>query len=93
MASHRSHVATQLHVTVRYFASARAAAGTDSETLTLAPGATVADLVATLAHRDERLAAVLRRCSYLRDGTAVRELNAALGSGQTLDVLPPFAGG
>lgn len=86
-------LATQLDVTVRYFASARAAAGTESETVTLAPGATIADLVATLPNRHERLSAVLARCSYLRDGTAVRDLGAPLASGQTIDVLPPFAGG
>jgi sulfur-carrier protein len=82
-----------LQVTVRYFAAARAAAGVDSETMTLRPGTTVAELVKTLAGRGERLANVLNRCSYLRDGVAVRDESVALGSHDTLDVLPPFAGG
>ena len=80
-------------MTVRYFAAARAAAGAESETLTLRPGATVAELVGDLAVRGARLAAVLSRCSYLCDGIAVRDDTTALRSGVTIDVLPPFAGG
>jgi molybdopterin synthase sulfur carrier subunit len=80
-------------VTVRYFAAARAAAGADSETVTLRPGTTVAQLVESLAVRGESLADVLNRCSYLRDGIAVRDETLALRCGDTIDVLPPFAGG
>ncbi|TXI55375.1 MoaD/ThiS family protein [Mycolicibacter arupensis] len=80
-------------VTVRYFAAARAAAGTDSEAVTVPHGAGVAALVEDLAGRNERLAAVLRRCSYLRDGVAVRDHEAPLRPGETVDILPPFAGG
>ncbi|QUR68862.1 MoaD/ThiS family protein [Mycobacterium spongiae] len=82
-----------IQVTVRYFAAARAAAGADSEVVALRPGATVAELVDGLALRDERLAAVLSRCSYLCDGIAVRSNDIALSGGVTIDVLPPFAGG
>ncbi|MGA9362602.1 MAG: MoaD/ThiS family protein [Mycobacterium sp.] len=82
-----------LLVTVRYFAAARAAADADSETMTLRPGTTVAELVKTLAGRGELLANVFNRCSYLRDGVAVRDETIALRSGDTIDVLPPFAGG
>lgn len=80
-------------VTVRYFAAARAAAGTESECVEMPAGATVAELVDVLAARNDELASVLRRCSYLRDEIAVRDLSTELGAGQTLDVLPPFAGG
>lgn len=80
-------------VTVRYFAAARAAAGMESETVTVPPGGTVADLIDDLADRNARLATVLGRCSYLCDGIAVRVYATALHSGQTIDVLPPFAGG
>jgi sulfur-carrier protein len=83
----------RIHVTVRYFAAARAAAGADSETAVLSTGTTVAELVKTLAARDERLANVLNRCSYLHEGIAVRDETMALRSGETIDVLPPFAGG
>ena len=82
-----------IKVTVRYFAAARAAAGAESETLVVHPGTTVAELVERLAVRGTPLATVLSRCSYLCDGIAVRDETAALRSGHTIDVLPPFAGG
>ncbi|OBB69949.1 MoaD/ThiS family protein [Mycobacterium sp. 852014-50255_SCH5639931] len=82
-----------IQVTVRYFAAARAAAGAESETLVVRPGTTVADLVGRLTVRGSRLADVLSRCSYLCDGVAVRDETAALRAGNTIDVLPPFAGG
>ena len=78
---------------VRYFAAARAAAGAESETLVVRPGTTVAELVERLAVRGTQLATVLSRCSYLCDGIAVRDETAPLRSGDTIDVLPPFAGG
>ncbi|MEB3050412.1 MoaD/ThiS family protein [Mycolicibacter sp. MYC123] len=84
---------TGLAVTVRYFAAARAAAGVDSETVTVPAGTGVAELAETLAGRHERLGTVLLRCAYLRDGVAVRDHAAALSAGETVDVLPPFAGG
>ncbi|MBO0865991.1 MAG: MoaD/ThiS family protein [Mycobacterium sp.] len=84
---------TAIPVTVRYFAAARAAAGAESETITVRPGVTVAELVDGLAGRDARLATVLSRCSYLCDGIAVRDHSATLRAGETIDVLPPFAGG
>lgn len=84
---------TGIAVTVRYFAAARAAAGVESETVTVPSGATVADLIDDLAGRNAGLATVLSRCSYLCDGIAVRVHDIGLRSGQTIDVLPPFAGG
>lgn len=83
----------EMPVTVRYFAAARAAAGVESETVTLPAGATVGELVDGLAARGAQLATVLSRCSYLRDGIAVRDDAIALSAGDTVDVLPPFAGG
>lgn len=80
-------------MTVRYFAAARSAAGSDLETLTLGAGATVAELVGQLAGRGKELAQVLTRCSYLCDGMAVRDPQMVLSADQTIDVLPPFAGG
>jgi molybdopterin converting factor small subunit len=84
---------TRLRVTVRYFASARAARGSDAETLTVDAGTTVGELIDGLARRDEKLAAVLGRCSYLCDGMAVRDRSIRLRTGHIIDVLPPFAGG
>jgi sulfur-carrier protein len=83
-----------VNVTVRYFAAARAAAGVEVETVTVPSGATVDILLKTVrgAHGDD-LARVLDRCSFLLDEVAVRDRDATLHDGATLDVLPPFAGG
>jgi molybdopterin converting factor small subunit len=82
-----------LSLTIRYFAAARAAAGPESETIRVAQGTTVAALVDTLAERGPELAKVLMRCTFLCDGIAVRDDAMVLSDGQTIDVLPPFAGG
>ena len=84
---------TTVRVTVRYFAAARAAAGVEEEPLELAAGTTVAALTGILSARDAELARVLARCSYLVDGIAVRDHTIGLQNAQTVDVLPPFAGG
>ena len=91
-----SNQRAEIPVTVRYFAAARTAAGAESETVAVRPGATIAELVDGLARRNTRLATVLGRCSYLCDGIAVRDDTATsrrLRAGETIDVLPPFAGG
>lgn len=80
-------------VSVRFFAAAREAAGTDVDSVTLLPGTTVAGLISELCDQSDVLALVLQKCSYLCDGVAVRDRDVALRSDQTIDVLPPFAGG
>ncbi len=78
-------------VTVRFFAAARAAAGVAEEQ---ADAPTLAALVSGLsAGRGDRLAAVLGAASFLVDGLAWHDREAALPPGATVDVLPPFAGG
>ncbi len=81
-------------VTVRWFAAARAAAGVESEQVTVPVGTTVAILLKTVraAHGDD-LARVLDRCSFLLDEVAVRDRDLPLHDGAIVDVLPPFAGG
>ncbi len=81
-------------VTVRYYAAARAAAGVETESVELPPGATVDILLKTVraTHGDD-LARVLDRCSFLLDEVAVRDRELSLHDGALLDVLPPFAGG
>jgi len=80
--------------TVRYFAGAKAAAGTRQETVTLPAGATLADLVAAVAaDHGDALARVLAVSSLLLDETAVHDPAVPLPAGAVLDVLPPFAGG
>jgi sulfur-carrier protein len=85
--------ASTVGITVRFFAAARAAAGSDSEQLTVRSGATVGELVDGLGGRSRELARVLVRCSFLCDGVAVRDQAQPLQAGNTIDVLPPFAGG
>jgi molybdopterin converting factor small subunit len=84
---------TTTAVTVRYFAAARAAAGVEVEAVTVPTGTTVAGLVDELGARDTELARVLKRCSFLCDGIAVRDNAITLRAEQIIDVLPPFAGG
>jgi len=80
-----------LVVTVRYFAAARAAAGVTDER---AEAPTLAALLEQLsATRGQRLADVLVMASFLVDGLAWHDHEAALPPGATVDILPPFAGG
>ena len=79
-----------MDVRVRLFAAARAAAGRGE---TFAPSGSVESILAALTARHPDLAAVLPRCSYLVNGTAVHEMDTFVPDGSTLDVLPPFAGG
>jgi len=78
-------------LTVRYFAGARAAAGTSSETV---DATTLDDVLHLVADRHgERLALVLKSASFLVDSLACHDRSAVLPEGATIDVLPPFAGG
>lgn len=77
--------------TIRYFAGAAEAAGTDEEQL---DGSTVGEVLAAArrTHGDQ-LSEVLGRCSVLHAGRYVEEESTPVASGDTIDVLPPFAGG
>jgi molybdopterin converting factor small subunit len=78
-------------VTVRFFASARAAAGLAE---TVCSATTLAGLVDELAVLGEaQLVRILGVASFLVDGTVCRRPDAPLPDGSTVDVLPPFAGG
>ena len=76
---------------VRYFAGARAAAGTSEEKL---DAQTLDGMIeAAVALHGDRLARVLSSCSFLVDGLIWRDRTAPLPGEATVDVLPPFAGG
>ncbi len=80
-------------VSLHYWAGARAAAGTESETW---PAATIgAALAAARANRDPGFARVLSVCSLLVDGVVVTtdQLEVPLTASVVVEVLPPFAGG
>lgn len=74
---------------VRFFAAAEEAAGTAEE----ARDETTLDaLRAALIADHPGLGGVLPRCAVLVDG-ARRDDDAPLTGSETIDVLPPFAGG
>ncbi|HSK55839.1 MAG TPA: MoaD/ThiS family protein [Jiangellales bacterium] len=85
-----------MSVLVRYWASAREAAGTAEERV---DGSTLADVLDAVRHRHadrERFAEVLGVCSVLVDGEPAggRDPAAvAVAEGSEVDLLPPFAGG
>ena len=77
--------------TVRYFAAAAEAAGTEQEHV---DATTLGGLLAHLrAQHDARLTRVLEVSSILHDGRYVSDPATPLPDGAVLDVLPPFAGG
>jgi sulfur-carrier protein len=87
---------------VRYFAAARAAAGTEAETVTVPAGraCTRQDVEALLVRAHPQpppgqppLAEVLARSSFLLDGIACPDPATPVPAGAVLDVLPPFSGG
>jgi molybdopterin converting factor small subunit len=69
---------------VRFFAAARTAVGADSIDV---DAVTIGD---ALARWDDP---AIARCSFLVNGVATTDRDHALVDGDTLDVLPPFAGG
>ena len=83
-------------VTVHYWASARAAAGTAEERV---PAGTLAELLDEIGrrHRDsDRFDDVIASCSILVGETPVGSRDHAelvLHPGDTVELLPPFAGG
>lgn len=80
-------------VTIRYWAAAKDAAGVPEETVaaaTLGEALTVA--VANRAS-DAPLRNVLKRSSFLVNGTRVRAEETPLEDGAVIEILPPFAGG
>ncbi|MFD0691590.1 MoaD/ThiS family protein [Actinomadura fibrosa] len=82
--------------TIRYWAAAKAAAGTAEEPY---DAATLDEAIAAAARRDGRDGAfrrVLDRSSFLVDGAPVGtrpHASVALPEGGVVEVLPPFAGG
>lgn len=76
--------------TIRYWAAARAAAGTPEEPY---DGRTLADVIrAAEARHGPELARVLAVASFLVDGRRA-DRSFVLRDDATVEVLPPFAGG
>ena len=83
-------------VTVRYWASARSAAGVAEESV---PAGSLADVLAEIhrRHRDrDRFGDVISTCSILIGETPVGSRDHAdvrVDAGDSVEFLPPFAGG
>lgn len=86
-------------VLVRYWAAARAAAGVDHDTIEVGDGTTLAEVLAEVRKlRADRpkLSGVISVCSILvgdRPVGATAPVDVPLRPGDTVELLPPFAGG
>lgn len=86
-------------VTLRYWAAARAAAGAAEEQVDVAGPVPLADLIAGALARhgdSERLARILGSCSVLVGDQPIGTADPAgvlVTPGQSVEFLPPFAGG
>lgn len=86
--------------TVRLFAAAAEAAGTEQLSVEVGDGVGLSELLGRLpglAEPDSSgtpdLTHVLDRCSFLINGVRSTPSTALLRPGDQLDVMPPFAGG
>jgi molybdopterin converting factor small subunit len=89
---------TSSAITVRYWASARAAAGVETDDLPVTGALTLTDVVRRAAslHPGTRLPGVLEACSVLVGDQPVKSRDpedVMVRPGQTVEFLPPFAGG
>ena len=85
-------------ITVRYWASARAAAGVNTDEIPVRGPLSLTDVVrrAVALHPDTRLPQVLEACSVLVGDQPVGSLrpdDVMVRPGQSVEFLPPFAGG
>lgn len=85
------------HIRVRYWAGAKAAAGTAEDLLPTEESLTLAEVVRRSAElHPGRLVDVLAICSTLVDDRQAKSSDPAttlVRPGQTVEFLPPFAGG
>jgi molybdopterin converting factor small subunit len=85
-------------VTVRYWAGARAAAGTAEDVLEVSGELTLADVVARVLelHPGDRMTRTVGVCSVLLGDQPVRSQDpeaVVVRPGTVVELLPPFAGG
>lgn len=91
---------------IRYFGAAKAASGVEEETLPadgpggVPAGSSLDDLLEFLGARHPEapadtppLKSVISRSTFLVNGFAARDRSMALDASDTVDILPPFAGG
>lgn len=86
-------------ITLRYWASVRAVTGVAEEIVTVAGPVTLAELIQGVLERhgsENRLAQVLSSCSVLLGDQPVATKDPSeviVVPGQSVEFLPPFAGG
>ena len=85
-------------ITVRYWAGARAAAGTAEDVFETSGQLSLADVVARVLelHPGEQMARTVGVCSVLLGDQPVRSQDPAavvVRPGSVVELLPPFAGG
>jgi molybdopterin converting factor small subunit len=90
--------ASGLVIVVRYWASARAAAGVETDDLVVTGPLALSEVVRRAAglHPGTRLPGVLEACSVLVGDEPVKSRapdDVVVRPGQTVEFLPPFAGG
>jgi molybdopterin converting factor small subunit len=88
----------ETRITLRYWASARAAAGTDEDAVEVQGPVTLMELMqrARSMHDSRRFADVLLTCSVLVGDRPVATEDPAgvlVQPGEAVEFLPPFAGG
>ena len=84
------------HITVRYWAAARAAAGRESDQVVAATVAEALRAVLELHAGNQRFADVIAVCSVLVGSSPVSSQDpesVRLAAGDVVELLPPFAGG
>lgn len=81
-----------MQITIRCYGPAREIAGAETMSLQLSDAATVADALARLAERGERLAGLLRQCA-IAVGDEIVPRSHPLAAGDEVALLPPVAGG
>ena len=79
-----------MQVRIRYFAAAKAAAGVADEVREAVDGCSIEALLEGAGFGGHP---VFGRSSFLVNGVTAPDRKRALADGDTLDVLPPFAGG
>jgi molybdopterin converting factor small subunit len=85
-------------VTVRYWAGARAAAGTAEDVLEVDGELSLTEVVARVLelHPDDKMARTVAVCSVLVGDQPVRSQDPGavrIAPGSVVELLPPFAGG
>jgi molybdopterin converting factor small subunit len=81
---------SQIGIHIKFYAAARDAFGANE---TFVQPDSVLQIFSKLSENNSALEQVLKRCSVLIDGDICHNHERVLLSGESLDILPPFAGG